>query len=171
MTNGRGISFEPVLRRMSLDLPDDKSTSAALTIMPSHQQNTHVFADGCINMNAIFNNVFAVHAICIQGSIFKMSSMSSDQATSPYLSQCWPRSVLPYGITRPQWVNPKTHWSWDNMAAIFQMTFPNGFDWMKVVVSLFKCHLHFFLRVQLTEKLALVTSLYRDQFWPSSVTP
>ena len=27
------------------------------------------------------------------------------QATSHYLSQCWPRSVLPYGVTRPQWVN------------------------------------------------------------------
>ena len=28
------------------------------------------------------------------------------QATSHYLSQCWPSSMLPYGITRPQWVNP-----------------------------------------------------------------
>ena len=28
------------------------------------------------------------------------------QATSHYLSQCWPRSLLPYGVTRPQWVNP-----------------------------------------------------------------
>ena len=27
------------------------------------------------------------------------------QATSHYLSQCWPRSVLPYGVIRPQWVN------------------------------------------------------------------
>ena len=26
------------------------------------------------------------------------------QATSHYLSQCWPRSMLPYGVTRPQWV-------------------------------------------------------------------
>ena len=28
------------------------------------------------------------------------------QATSHYLSQCWPSSMSPYGITRPQWVNP-----------------------------------------------------------------
>ena len=28
------------------------------------------------------------------------------QATSHYLSYCWPRSMSPYGITRPQWVNP-----------------------------------------------------------------
>ena len=27
------------------------------------------------------------------------------QATSHYLSQCWPSSMSPYGITRPQWVN------------------------------------------------------------------
>ena len=27
------------------------------------------------------------------------------QATSHFLSQHWPRSVSPYGVTRPQWVN------------------------------------------------------------------
>ena len=26
------------------------------------------------------------------------------QATSHYMSQCWPRSMSPYGVTRPQWV-------------------------------------------------------------------
>ena len=26
------------------------------------------------------------------------------QAPSHYLNQCWPRSLMPYGITRPQWV-------------------------------------------------------------------
>ena len=26
-------------------------------------------------------------------------------ATSHYLNQCWPSSMSPYGITRPQWVN------------------------------------------------------------------
>ena len=26
------------------------------------------------------------------------------QATSHYLGQCWPRSMLSYGVTRPQWV-------------------------------------------------------------------
>ena len=30
------------------------------------------------------------------------------QATSHYLNQCWPRSPMPYGVTRPQWV--KTLW-------------------------------------------------------------
>ena len=40
------------------------------------------------------------------------------QATSYYLRQCWPSSLLPYGVSRPQWV--KWHWtlnmgSGDNM--------------------------------------------------------
>ena len=30
------------------------------------------------------------------------------QATSHYLSQCWPSSMSPYGVTRPQWVNSLT---------------------------------------------------------------
>ena len=30
------------------------------------------------------------------------------QATSHYLSQCWPRSLSPYGVTRPQWVKHST---------------------------------------------------------------
>ena len=29
----------------------------------------------------------------------------SRQAISHYLSQCWPRSLSPHGVTRPQWVN------------------------------------------------------------------
>ena len=38
------------------------------------------------------------------------------QARSHHLSQCWPRSISPYGVTRPQWVNilcpsQKTHLS------------------------------------------------------------
>ena len=31
------------------------------------------------------------------------------QATSHYLRQCWPKSMSPYGITRPQWVNTLLH--------------------------------------------------------------
>ena len=29
------------------------------------------------------------------------------QTTSHYLSQCWPRFMSPYGVTRPQWVNDR----------------------------------------------------------------
>ena len=33
------------------------------------------------------------------------------QATSHYLSQCWPRSLSPYDVTRPQWVDQWYHWT------------------------------------------------------------
>ena len=40
------------------------------------------------------------------------------QVTSYYLSQCWPRSLLPYGVIRPQWVNSllpgDAIWHWPN---------------------------------------------------------
>ena len=36
------------------------------------------------------------------------------QATSHYLSQCWPKSLSPHGVTRPQWVNSwlMRIWQW-----------------------------------------------------------
>ena len=37
------------------------------------------------------------------------------QATSHYLSQCWPRSLPPYDVTRPQWVKCLAFtWEWLN---------------------------------------------------------
>ena len=38
------------------------------------------------------------------------------QATSHYLSQCWPRSMSPNGITRPQWVKMTDEVSWNLVA-------------------------------------------------------
>ena len=51
---------------------------SALAITPSHQQNTDDFADGRKNMNYIFNIMFVMCPICVQDSIFKMSSESPD---------------------------------------------------------------------------------------------
>ena len=37
------------------------------------------------------------------------------QATSHYLSQCWPRPLTPFGVTRPQWINTtvvRAHPNW-----------------------------------------------------------
>ena len=68
MIDGWDTCCKIALRRMSLDLTDDKST------------------------------LVQVMAWC-------------RQATSYYLSQCWPRSLMPYGITRPQRVNvPSNLW-------------------------------------------------------------
>ena len=35
------------------------------------------------------------------------------RAASHYLSQCWPSSMLPYGVTRPQWVNSMALETWE----------------------------------------------------------
>ena len=42
------------------------------------------------------------------------------QAASHYLSQCWPRSLSPYGVTRPQWFNnsPYVHWKYQGFWSI-----------------------------------------------------
>ena len=38
-----------------------------------------------------------------QSTLFQVMA-KCHQATSHYLSQCWPRSLSPYGVTRLQWV-------------------------------------------------------------------
>ena len=40
------------------------------------------------------------------------------QATRHYLSQCWPRSLSPYSVTRPQWVKWKVA-VWRNIVHLF----------------------------------------------------
>ena len=48
----------------------------------------------------------------------------SRQATSHYLSQCWPEPIVPYGVTRPQWLESmlirigNTHRNIENLAQI-----------------------------------------------------
>ena len=65
------------------------------------------------------------------------------QATSHYLSQWWPRSMLPYGVTRPQWVNlsqsavmcaclllkTTSHFPNDKVGHAFFLLVPFNFSW------------------------------------------
>ena len=54
------------------------------------------------------------------------------QATSHYLSQCWPRSLTPSGITRPQWVKAWTKWSaffWQHSQMYFLECKISYFEW------------------------------------------
>ena len=46
------------------------------------------------------------------------------QATSHYLSQCWPRSMSPNGITRPQWV--KGQWPCTDLLLHFCISYSYG---------------------------------------------
>ena len=98
---------------------------------------------------------------CISGKIalrWKSLDLSDDkstlvpvmawcrQATSHYLSQCWPRSLSPYDVTRPQWVkdsqqrnklcqtvflhrNPEIHDGHECLLAISQCHWPECCGW------------------------------------------
>ena len=59
------------------------------------------------------------------------------QATSHYLSQCWPKSLSPYGVTRPQWVNVFVLWSY-----LLHCGHPNR--------CVCECILYYFLPLNLT---------------------
>ena len=47
------------------------------------------------------------------------------QATRHYLSHCWPRSMSPYGVTRPQWVK--------------KLKLKNGSQTYRITQSIFDC--------------------------------
>ena len=57
------------------------------------------------------------------------------QAPSHYLSQCWPRSLSPYGVIRPQWVL-----SWPSQV---RSTAQVGIRMHKYIKWVFCCHLTF----------------------------
>ena len=52
------------------------------------------------------------------------------QATNHYLSQCWPRSLSPYGVTRPQWVNTLRPKQNRHLIAVILKVF----SWMKIII-------------------------------------
>ena len=67
------------------------------------------------------------------------------QPTSYYLNQCWPRSLSPYGVTRPQWVKHLLliqgvqPWALTKFPD-FSLTFPwpfCGFPWPWDILSTF----------------------------------
>ena len=54
------------------------------------------------------------------------------QATCHYLSQCWPRSMSPYVINRPEWV---THWWCNNVAEINGVWLHNNGNFIQLHIS------------------------------------
>ena len=123
--------------------------------------------------HVIFKQILVIDSwrICCEIAVIRMSLDFTDdqstlvqvmawcrQAPSHYLSHCWPRSLSPYGIARPQWVNKwyqlidheLMHWGSDKMVAIFQTIFSNAFYSMKILVFWLKFHQGLFLMVQST---------------------
>ena len=58
------------------------------------------------------------------------------QATSHYLSQCWPRSMSPYGVIRPQWVN--AHFSFFGQQTV-RSIFTDKSTVVQVIIGLGPC--------------------------------
>ena len=82
------------------------------------------------------------------------------QATSHYLSQCWPRSLSPYGITRPQWM--LIWWGVDDCTwTTVQLTF-NFSSTCEISMT---CALNFFLLGSLKEQSCLSARLQLTH-WP-----
>ena len=75
------------------------------------------------------------------------------QATSHHLSQCWPRSLTPYGITRPQWVKfirKPSQWSvWISLAIESVHIFAFGFTWQDIGIPPlpFKAFIKYIIKV------------------------
>ena len=63
--------------------------------------------------------------------------------------QRWPSSLLHVSFTRKELMF-LTHWGWNKMTAVLQMTFSNSFSWMKMVVFSFKLHGSLLCRIHLT---------------------
>ena len=71
------------------------------------------------------------------------------QATSHYLSQCWPRSISPYGVTGPQWVkhNCKVHVSepfhfFTNWITLYKKWLFDLLKWCTMFSRANWCHLY-----------------------------
>ena len=101
------------------------------------------------------------------------------QATSHYLSQCWPRYMSPYGVTRSQWVKALDAIAW-------QREFPVGFpvrvcasDLLLInifldIVSLIesRCVIkakHVLLFCQLDRSFAVKTAEVLPQYFPRKI--
>ena len=70
------------------------------------------------------------------------------QATSHYLSQCWPRSLSPYGVTRPQWVkvtttSPRSQWvNIDRFKVITYQVVSSLFVMVSLILASYLCNHH-----------------------------
>ena len=99
------------------------------------------------------------------------------QATSHYLIQCSPRSLLPYGVTRAQWVDSLApgRSQFNFRQIIFKLILVNGgwgicyeiaLRWMPLDLTDDKS-----TSVQVMAWCRQATSHYLNQCWPRSPTP
>ena len=110
-----GISSRSIPNVIQVNWPAFSHSNITLGISLTHWS----LGDLDVIQNAIFNIVLLIGISWFpyDNALKRISQDSTDdkstlvqvmawcrQATSHYLSQCWPGSVTPYDITRPQWV-------------------------------------------------------------------
>ena len=109
----KGLRF---LRCQANGVHNQKHNFCMFFSVPEMDSN-HLF---CFDPRGV-NTVTRVYMVEVEASLVKSLVKSLDftddqstlvqvmawchQATSLYLSQCWSKSMSPYGVTRPQWVN------------------------------------------------------------------
>ena len=92
------------------------------------------------------------------------------QATSHYLNQCWPRSLPPFGVTRPQWVNwnirKKFQWNSNRNSNLFieENALENVVCEMASILSWPRC-------VNICQYSYLPWSAYRTSYNQGAVAP
>ena len=102
--------YEIALGRMPLDPTDDKSKLVqvmawCLTACTKPLPEILVISDWWLrHLLWNFPNMNVTDFADDQSTLVQVMAWCH-QATSHYLSQCWPRSLSQYGVTRPQWVN------------------------------------------------------------------
>ena len=106
--------FHQVLKLLKSTIKEDVSMLNMVTL-----NSLAPGKPGCLFKTAIFNLVLliGIFTLSTNNALRWMAWDLTDdkstlvqvmawchQATSHYLSQCWPSSMSPYGVTRPQWV-------------------------------------------------------------------
>ena len=100
----------------------------------------------------------------LQGPIDDKASLDPVTAPIHYLIQCWPRSMLPYGITRPQWGNSIIQLQSNVLGSIMIS------DWfLKVSYQMFylKCINIFFINLNknISKMCSEHAHLHHTHFW------
>ena len=153
--------------------PSFTGSSCLNTLRP--RQNGPHFADYIFKCIILNENVWISIKISLKfapkGPINNIPSLATSQATSHYLNQWW---LDCWRIYASLGLNELTHWGWDEMDNISQMTFSNVFSSVKMFELWWKFHWSLFLRVQSSVfqhwfrwwlGAVQVTSHYLDQWW------
>ena len=99
------------------------------------------------------------------------------QATSHYLSQCWPSFMSPYGVIRPQWVNSLAPQSYERKSTNVFFKLALQID---ILSSSCETGLRWMPKNSIDDESTLVqvmawcrqpTSHYLSQCWPGSLLP